>query len=143
MINEPETLKALLGVDGDTLGLDDRTAIAGLEQTAYEFWLETCAASAALDLARWLGLPVADLPVTPSLRQAEVLLVQSEIVQQFGLLTALSPARMKVGGDDGNEFDFQHIAAEERSVEAESLRRRAHRMATGEDAPGSFAEVLG
>jgi hypothetical protein len=143
MVNELETLKALVGVSGDSLSLDDQTVLAGLSQTAFEFWLDAAATAAGLDIARWLGVTPVALPATTATRMAEVLLVQSEIVHQFGICTALSEARIKVGGDDGNEIDIRHIAAEERALEAESLRRRAYRLVTGNDAPAGFAGVLG
>lgn len=143
MVNELETLKALVGVGGDSLGLDDQTELAGLSQTAFGFWLETAAASARLDMARWSGVAAVDLPTTAATRMGEVLLVQSEIVLQFGICTALSEARIKVGGDDGNEIDIRHIPAADRALEAESLRLRAYRLVTGKDAPAGFAGVLG
>lgn len=143
MVNELETLKALLGVGGDSLGLDDQNELAGVSQTAFGFWLEAAATAAALDIARWLGVTVPDLPATSATRMAEVLLVQSEIVHQFGICTALSEARIKAGGDDGNEIDIRHIPALDRALEAESLRRRAYRLVTGKDAPAGFAGVVG
>lgn len=143
MVNELETLKALVGINGSSLGLDDQTQIGVLEQTAFEFWLGAAASHASMDMARWLGVAPAELTVNPSLRMAEVLLVQSEIVLQFGICTALSESRVKVGGDDGNEIDIRHIPAIERAIEAESLRRRAYRLVMGNDAPAGFAGVVG
>ena len=132
MINELPTLKAMVGVDGETLAVDDVTQLSGPETTAWELYLSGAAEMAGDDLTNWLG----ETPtVTVRTRNAEVLLVQAAIVLQFGVVTVLSPEQIKKGGDKGTDTRIRHLSPDERQAEAEQLRRRAYRMLTGKDLP--------
>ena len=136
-----ETLKALVGIDGDSVSLDDTTTIAGLGKTAYEEYLDGLLQIAGETLAGWAGLSVEALPDTAVYRRSHVLVVQADIVMDHGVVTALAPEEIQAGGSTGDRIKFRRLNTGERLVEYEQLRRRAYRAVTGQEMPGRFEGV--
>ena len=130
MYNDLQILKSRLGIYPESLELDDTTLLPDENgQTAFQMYLEQKAEAAAARIAGWLaeGSTIADA----TLQAAELLVVQSEIVLDYGIQEAVLPTEIAAGGSNGERVRIQRMNHDEREERARHLADRAWVLING------------
>ena len=126
-------LKAIVGVTGDAVELDDETILPAPNDsvTAWEYWLSRAQRRAGEQIEAWHGGAMPD-PVPSAFEDAEVLLVQAEIVIQHGITATMSPDEIQTGAvGDGSKMRWTRIPEMERGAIGTRLRNQARALVTG------------
>ena len=134
-------LKAIVGVSGDAVELDDESMLPAPHDTltAWDYWLSRAQRRANEQIQDWNGGTV-PAPTPAAFEDAEVLLVQAEIIIHHGITATLSPDEIQTGAvGDGSKMRWTRIPESERGVIGSRLRNQARSLVRGE--PENLPEV--